>query len=61
MLKYADKVECGVVMDGDDGVCAYVAPGSDPTDALTIAWKDDDDQQRSECQVRVTATPACRL
>ena len=39
--KCADKVECGVVMDGDDGVCAYVAPGSDPTDALTIAWKDD--------------------
>jgi len=22
-------------------VCAYVAPGSDPTDALTVAWKDD--------------------
>jgi len=35
------KTACGVLMDGADGVCAYVAPGSDPTDALTVAWKDD--------------------
>ena len=33
------KVDCGKVMDADDGVCAFAL--SDPTDALTVAWRDD--------------------
>ena len=32
-------VECGTVMDADDGVCAFVR--ADPVDALTVAWRDD--------------------
>ena len=45
----ADKVECGGVMDADDGVCAFVRP--DPVDALTVAWRDDAlYQSGSTCQ-----------
>ena len=37
--KCSGKVDCGKVMDADDGVCAFAL--SDPTDALTVAWRDD--------------------
>ena len=36
--EHTRKVDCKV-MDADDGVCAFAL--SDPTDALTVAWRDD--------------------
>jgi|TARA_B110000977_G_scaffold138505_1_gene175866 hypothetical protein len=48
--KCSGKIDCGTVMDGDDGVCAFAL--ADPADALTVAWRDDDmvsNQSEAKC------------